>query len=287
MNDSTPSAQELLRDIDADAARLMASPGFPRAVAAFCDGFTGMQSRMRGTKVGPVDTQLWSIGACILALDARSPRGAHTAEVVRLAGLGGIGGKAAVRNTIATLRSMGLLVVEPLPEDHRQLRLRPTEVMFVVLRAGLTVRLSALHHVRPLPEPPGEWAARRDVQLRYILGNVDAYVQSRFLLMDGFHEVRQMLDRRSGYPVMLELIAHAKDDGEVVRSHVSPTRCAERFNVSRTQVRKLLLAAQARGWLVIEGNSGHVQLVRESHERLRMWIARELAWLWRLVAGSA
>lgn len=275
------------KELDAEARELARHANFSRALRSFCDGLTNYSAEVRALNIGPVDTLRWALAALTIAFEATAPRQSTTANLIRLCGLGGLGGPAAVRGNIAALAARGLLTLTPDTVDRRVKHVRPTEMLNAIMRAGLTVRLSALGQVKALPAPAAIWAARPGILAQFMARNARAFAAG-FTLTQDFPEVADMMGRQSGYPVLLELIARADADGSGgVRSIVAPSRAAHHFDISRTQVRKLLAHAAAEGWLTLDGTGGQVRIDPAMHARLRHWIALEFAWTWRLVAEAS
>lgn len=269
----------------AEADQLAQHAKFDAALGNFCDGLNGYALQVRALNIGAVDTLRWALAALSIAFEG-SGRRANSANLIRLCGLGGLCGPAAVRSNLAAMAAHGLVTLEVDDQDRRVRRVRPTETLLALMRAGLAIRLAALEQVRALPAPAAVWAARPGILPQFMARNVRAFA-SGFLLTDGFPEVAGMMAHQGGYQVLLELIARARAEEGVVTSVVAPSHGAEIGGVSRTHVRKLLNQGAEQGWLSVEGPGGLVRLSPETYGRLRQWIAMEFAWTWRLVGEAS
>lgn len=69
-------------------------------------------------------------------------------------------------------------------------------------------------------------------------------------------------------------------------ARISPSTIAARFDISRTHVRKLLILARDKGWLRLELSDDRIALAPTFNQRLRLWVALEFVWTWRLVSSS-
>jgi hypothetical protein len=72
-----------------------------------------------------------------------------------------------------------------------------------------------------------------------------AYQRDNFVLFEGFPEVRAFMNRRSGYPVLLDALSLTEATSEGAGALAPFSELARRHRVSRTLVRKLFSAARS------------------------------------------
>jgi hypothetical protein len=271
--------------LEAEAAALTSHPAFDAAALAFCRGMTGFHAGRWVLNVGLSDTPRFVVAALVIHLDAAWPGGATTARVARLCQAGGLAGPKAAKGALSVFRAAGLIRDRPDGSDRRARRLAPTPALLGLMCENLTMRLQAQEALTPLPAAAADWAATEGVLAAFLGRNIEAYAGMDFRLYDGFPEVRAFMDRQCGYLILLELVAAqlAVSCGAVPR--LSLSALAQRFDVSRAHVRRLLTDGLAHGWLRVCGHGGDVAVEPETFARLRFWIALEFAWTWRLVGS--
>lgn len=272
--------------LDQEATALRAHPEFDRAVRAFCRGMIETHAGRRLANIGLGHTLGWAVAVLIVTLDAVSPEGPTSAQLVQLCTSGGLAGPKAVRGAIRTLLSFELIAQENHPTDRRATRLRPLPLLLDIQADNVAARLAALEIVQKLPGPAHHWGRQRDVMLAFYGGNVEAFARHRFRLYDGFPEIQAFMDRASGYLLLLELLQNCTPAGDAsVSTAVQTSALAPRWDVSRTHLNKLLAAAHQQGWLEMRPRGGEVSLEAGFHQRLQHWIALELVWTWWLIRG--
>ena len=84
----------------------------------------------------------------------------------------------------------------------------------------------------------------------------------------------------------LAMLATVLRYGDHVTVKISMADIALRFAVSRAHVSKLIGIGIAAGWLAQSNRPGLLTIAAETHDRLRRWIATEIAWTAQL-AGCA
>lgn len=208
------------------------------------------------------------------------PAAPASANFWRCAGRAGWpAGPRAVRGALGEAQVAGLISITPDRHDRRRHIVRPTLRLAQIMGFGLAIRLKALEHVRPLPKPAADWAGRPATLALFLGRNVEAYAHGGFILSADYPEVAAFMERRAGYPLLLDLIASCRVVNGGVVATVSPSEAAAHYGVSRAHVRKVLAA----GWLTLTGPGGQLRLSAQSYARLRHWIALELAWTARLI----
>lgn len=274
---SSPDHVALLREAETYGAH----PQFDPAMRAFCRGLASFHSVGFTRLTGVVDTITFAVALLVLYLDMIAPESANASRLVAMCGEGGLAGATAVRNAISALRRGGMIVVDDRVEVGQAHPVRPTPALVDTMKDNLATRLSAMEPVVPWPKPAGEWARTDGVLEGFVRGNIEAYRNSRFLLFQQFPEIRGFMDRHCGYPVLLDVLGRAETSAQGMSTVVPLSEVAERFDVSRTHVRKLFGAAAANGWLDFEPK-GRLTIDAARFARLRLWIGLEFAWTRRL-----
>ncbi len=88
-------------------------------------------------------------------------------------------------------------------------------------------------------------------------------------------DLRALLDRVAGYPILLEMIASSTVQGECFVPDISRKRLAHSYGVSRPHVAGLVAHCERVAWLQDIG--GRLAFLPHAFRRLRFWIAREFA----------
>lgn len=274
-----PDPTTLLAEADALCAR----PGFDAAARAFCDGMIAFHAG-RWALIASMGYALgFAVSALTIHLDAAWPGGATAARLSRICQAGHLAGPKAVKGAIDIFRNVGLIDTAPDPCDRRARRLRPTPALLALMQDNLAMRLAVQEALTPFPEPAALWARREGVVEAFLGGTAGAFSGSGFRLDRDFPEVRDFIDRQCGYLVLLALTsAELADVGQSNLCTLSAM--ADRFNVSRAHVRKLLAFGRDQGWLTAHDDRATPRLVPPTRERLRRWIGLEFAWTARLVA---
>jgi hypothetical protein len=266
--------------IDADAvAALRRHPRFPDALRAFG---TMVLQLYRGNRLINLITD--DRGRLLLAVFAISlhyarhaddpASGLTAARLISLFVENGLGSPGRAKALIALMRWGGYLEDAPAARDRRIKALQPTEKMLALHRERWRGALGAAALVAP---EAAQGLARFDEPgflPAYVIAQASEF-QGGFRLLDHGPELQLFADRNAGFPIVLGImLAAAPDDGMPPTGAipVSASALAKRFNVSRTQVNRLLHDAQAAG--LIERSGGPEMRVRftprfaESFEKL-------------------
>jgi hypothetical protein len=172
-----------------------------------------------------------------------------------LAALGMASGRH-VDQLIARLCAVGFLELRPSEHDRRVRLLRPTEKLHAHDRDWLVA------HYLPLtilfPQHDYGLVMRRDPQFQTVHRRTAAQFAElgrRMLALTG-PDMLLFFDRAAGVPVIMALLQAAIATGDGPQSAVSYADVGDRFGVSRTHVRKLLVAAEELGLVKLQGRGG-------------------------------
>jgi hypothetical protein len=156
---------------------------------------------------------------------------------------------------IARLCSVGFVESTPSAYDRRVRILAATDSMRAHDRAWMAAHFAPLALLYPQYDYGLALPPTREFQA----------IQKRFavdLLPTGFKlylsepDMLLFLDRAAGYPVLAALLAAAMDSEDYPRAAVPFAEVGERFGVSRTHVRKLLVAAEESGLVKLHAGGG-------------------------------
>ena len=267
------------------ADAVLANPAFDGALRAFCIGLADLHADPAFTNAGLAKTLRWAVAALLVHLDDIAPASVRAATLSRLCATGGLGTRNTVAAALAVFRKAGLVTEAPSAGDRRIHVFRPTAQLNAMIVNSFAVRLRSVAMVHALPLPPDGWAAEPGVFHRFLTGLVTAYVQDGFRPYGDCPEARSMVEHQSGYAFLLTLMAGALRYGDRVTVHVSLADTAARFAVSREHVGKLIGIGVSEGWLTQTGAAGRLMIAAPAHDRLRRWIATEIAWTAQL-AGA-
>jgi hypothetical protein len=273
-----------LTGLSREAEGYVVHPDFDGAMLAFCRGLAHFHSVDLKRSAGVVDTVTWAVTLLVLYLDAHAPQSANASQLVAICAEGKLAGATAVRNAIALLQRGGMVVGDEPPVVGRARRLRPTPALVETMQENLAIRFSAMEPVIAWPKPAIEWARTEGVLTAFVRGNVEAYRRERHILFEHFPEVRTFMDRHCGYHILMEALSRLEISTHGASGAISLSEVADKFQVSRTHVRKLFTAAADRDWFEFEPG-GQLTIGRDSLARYRLWFGHEFAWMRRLVGG--
>jgi len=274
-------------NIELEAASYVEHPQFDVAMRAFCGGLAEFHSVARTRRTGGVDTITWAVTMLVIYLDAYSPQHANAAQIVAICQEGRLSVATATRNAIALLRQAGMITADGAAGGGRAHRFSPTPALIETTQDNLAIRFAAMEPLIAWPKPAGEWARTDSVLLAFARGNVEALRYGGYKLYDNFPEVRNFMDRRCGYLVLLYSLARLEMSADGGTAVMCLSEVAADFAVSRAHIRKLFAEATARRWLSFEPGSGRLVVSAQALARYRLWFGHEFAWMRRLTAGCS
>lgn len=270
----TPS---FMHEVERDAEVLLANTGFSEALIRFCEGLPSLYAGDWAASRAIVETRRWAVALFITYQQglpgAEPPTRALLDRVLVRSGLTGRHG---LRGALAVLIGRGF-VVEQAHSDRRARLLSPTPKLTDLYAASLALRLRALGVVRPLPDEPERMATVPGAAHAMLAATAEPFMATGFQLHQDYPEVKPFTERLLGYFVLHALLAQAERNatGDPIRA--SPVLLARELSVSRSHVEKVLAGAVAARVLVPVAR-GAWRFTPEAHDRLRRWIATELAW---------
>lgn len=156
---------------------------------------------------------------------------------------------------IARLCSVGFMTSAPAEQDGRVRILRPTEKMLTRDRAWLAAHYVPLTVICPHKDygPLLRQDAGYQIAHRRAVVPLFPYYRERFAFTP---DLTSFFNRAAGYMITAALLqaAMAAPDRHAAVSYAD---IGERFGVSRTHVRELLVAAQNLGLVSLQGRGGH------------------------------
>ena len=170
-------------------------------------------------------------------------------------GLFGLASDRQIDSLIARLRSVGFLEVSPALSNRRVRILRPTER----LRAHDRDWLAA--HIAPLatlyPQYDYTPVMRRDRQFHDLYRRTSApFLPLGAKLLFYVPDIMLFFDRAAGVLVLAALLQAAMAAPEAPHAAVPYADVGERFGVSRTHVRQMLVAAEEAGLVILHARGG-------------------------------
>ncbi len=162
-----------------------------------------------------------------------------------------------VDHLVARLREVGYLDSTPAPLDGRMRLLRPTEMMRAHDRDWLAA------HYAPLTVlcPQNDYSAVMHLDPAFQVAQRRAsipFMPLGYKLLMAVPEMTVFFDKAAGHMVIAALLRTALDEGGVPTHAAIPyADVGDRFGVSRTHVRQILVAAQEMGLVKLHARGGH------------------------------
>jgi biotin operon repressor len=242
-------------DAPLTAEIILAHPALPAARRAYIEAYLGLCDGNPFHNRLMMETARTLVLAIIMVMHAAArPEDRTTWPTLgrlkaHMAGFGVSSGRR-IDALVARFRQIGFLTTAPAPDDRRTRLLLPTEAMLAYDRSHTRVLYMPLATMFPGPlyQPfidldPAVHLASRRAGFDHLISSAGIVARNPDAMLFGTHD--------GGYPVMMVLIAGA--DGEPL----SYAAIADRFGISRTHVRNLVLASEARGLVRLQGRGGH------------------------------
>jgi hypothetical protein len=161
-----------------------------------------------------------------------------------------------VDHLVARLRAVGFMDSLVSEQDRRVRILKPTEKMLAHDRDWLAT------HYAPLtvlyPQHDYGLVMRRDPQFQVVHRRTAvAFMQLGFKFLMSVPDMMLFFDRAAGHMVLAALLQAAMAKPDELYTAVPYTDVGDRFGVSRTHVRQLLVAAQEIGLVNLPARGGH------------------------------
>jgi hypothetical protein len=258
-----PTIQRLLKHTPhVSQQELLASPHFSQARTVFLDRYLAIYGQDPFLVRLLIETGRFAVFLATLILDAaHDPARRETWFTVgrlkrQIASMGLGICERQVDYLIARLCAVGFLEMLRSDEDRRVRILKPSATMLAHHRDWLAA------HYAPLAVlcPHNDYGPimRRDpaFQLMYRRTSLAFFPLGRKVLVSE-PDMMLFFDRVAGRAVLAALLQAASADPDHVHAAVPYAEVGDRFGVSRTHVRQLLMAAERQGLVKLQGRGGH------------------------------
>lgn len=259
-------------------AEFRAHPRFDQAYELFVDGLAGVYAH---------DNRLRALGdfrpgVCfqlMVCFDAsRDPANPATlfttARVVEAMGMMGVRNRRAVSDLIGRLRDDGYATIQRAEHDGRVKELRATDKAREADREWLQV----LHRPLAVLEPNEDRyrrGAQRDPAYQHAYRSVSLATLARAAeVMSGNPEADYFVKQSQGARIMMTLMQAVRGREDRRTDPGFYAWAAERCAVSPPHIRKVLMGAQAQGWVAMSGAGAvEVEVAPALAEAVRRWAA--------------
>jgi hypothetical protein len=160
-----------------------------------------------------------------------------------------------IDHLIKRLCSVGFLELTPAPGDRRVRILKPTERLRAHDRDWLAAHYAGLATLYPhhdyghvLRRDPAFQALHRRTAMAFLPLGMELFSYSPDMML--------FLNRAAGYPILAALLQAAMVTPDALHAAVPYEDVGERFGVSRTHVRQLLVAAEEAGLVKLHARGG-------------------------------
>lgn len=261
MND--PAIQELLaRAPHISQAEILGHPRFPEARKLYLDRFLALYGDDPFLVRLLIETGRFLVFHLAIILDAiHEPAKRETWFTVgrlkqQIAALGIGASERQVDHLITRLRTVGFLEMLQSDQDRRVRILKPTETMLAHDRDWLAAHHAPLTVLCPdndyspvMTLDPAFQLQQRRTSLAF------APIGLKLLLSEP--DLMLFFDRSAGHMVLAALLHAALSEPDNPHPAVPYADIGDRFGVSRTHVRELLVAAEANGLVRLQARGGH------------------------------
>jgi hypothetical protein len=160
-----------------------------------------------------------------------------------------------IDHLIRRLCSVGFLELNPAPGDRRVRIVKPTEALKAHDRDWLAAHFTPLQVL--YPDHDYSPVLRRDPRFQLLFRRqAMAFVSLGARLIHFSPDMMLFLNRAAGYPVIAALLQAAMATPDALHAAVRYDDIGERFGVSRTHVRQLLVAAGEAGLVKLHARGG-------------------------------
>ncbi len=237
-------------------------PHFPAARKAYFDRFLGLYGGDPFKVRLLIEAGRFTVYHLVAVLDAaQDPARRETWATIGLVkktmkSMGFVSGRQ-IDDIIGRLCAVGFLEAKPSEHDRRVRILTPTENMHAHDRDWLVAHYAPLTVLYPhhdyghvMRREPLFQAVHRGTCFRFTgLGMAMMSMVSP--------EMMQFFNRAAGYPILAALLQAAMAEADGPHAFVPYAEVGDRFGVSRTHVRKLLVMAEESGLVKLHARGGH------------------------------
>jgi DNA-binding transcriptional ArsR family regulator len=258
-----PTIQRLLKHTPhVSQQELLASPHFSQARTVFLDRYLAIYGQDPFLVRLLIETGRFAVFLATLILDAaHDPARRETWFTVgrlkrQIASLGLGISERQVDYLIARLSAVGFLEMLRSDEDRRVRILKPSATMLAHHRDWLAAHYAPLTVLCPHNDYGPILRGDPAFQLMYRRTSLAFFPLGRKVLMSE-PDMMLFFDRVAGRAVLAALLQAASADPDHLHAAVPYAEVGDRFGVSRTHVRQLLMAAERQGLVKLQGRGGH------------------------------
>lgn len=248
-------------DLSLPLKEIVDHPRFPQARRLYLDRFLAVYGDDPFLVRLLIESGRFLVYMIAVVLDAgQDPADRETwftvGHLKRQMALFGLASGRQVDHLVARLRAVGFMDVLPSERDRRVRILKPTEKMLAHDRDWLAA------HYAPLtvlyPQHDYSLVMQRDPQFQVVHRRTClAFLPLGAKLLLSVPDMMLFFDRAAGHMVLAALLQAALAQPHQLHAAVPYADVGERFGVSRTHVRQLLVAAQEIGLVNLPARGGH------------------------------
>ncbi len=247
------------------AEALAADPRLDLAIETFC---TGMSRWFRADPLRlAVFGDLGQMSVVAAGLALQGDGGITLARIIKLVTGSAVASSRRVRAICDNLDRMEIISPLPDPTGRREKPLRFGGWLQPALILWLEVFVQAV-----LPWLAGPVAADNAALVRLLSSHLRGLERFGLEIVAPWPEVRFMLERLAGLPLLMDLMT-----GAASRATLSRKSTALAYGVSRRHIAVLISHAEEEGWIVVDGLGRSLALAATTRMRLRTWISQEFA----------
>jgi len=276
------------------AREILAHPQFPVARAAMVEAMLALYEHDPFLNRLLLEVGRNVVFVVIMCLDAGYDEADRAtwptlAAVTQAMSRFGIASPRRIADLVSRLVETGYLEQAPAPRDGRVRILRPTAKMTALDQDWLVAHYAPLHALFPDPGYAPIMQRDREFQRKQRLAAVAMFPVAAQVMARN-ETMMQFMSREAGSMGVIKLLHLAGPNGDTARE-IAYTDIGTRFGVSRTQVRKLLEDAEAKGLVRLERgrtlSARPTPALLEAFDRLVVdtMVAHDLSF--KLAAGTA
>lgn len=247
------------------AEALGADPRLDLAIETFCRGMSRWfrTDQLRLAVFG----DLGQMSVVVAGLALQGEGGITLARIIKVVTGSAVASSRRVRAICDNLDRMEIISPLPGPLGRREKPLRFGGWLQPALILWLEVFVQAV-----LPWLAGPVVADNAALIRLLSLHLRGLERFGLEILGPWPEVRFLLERLAGFPLLMDLMA-----GAAGRPALSRKSAALAYGVSRRHIAVLISHAEEQGWVEADGADQSLALAATTRTRLRTWISREFA----------